>query len=55
MKLDTFVIDAVNPNFLYLPIEKELIEKLLAGKNNYSLKFQNPVEHQFSEIRLNQF
>lgn len=53
--LGTFVSDAFNPNLLYLPIEKELIEKLLAGKANYSLKFQNPVEHQFSEIRLNQF
>jgi hypothetical protein len=53
--LGTFVVDAVNPNLLYLPIEKELIEKLLAGKNNYSLKFQNPKEYQFSEIRLNQF
>ena len=53
--LGTFVVDAINPNFLYLPIEKELIEKLVAGKNNYSLKFQNPVEYQFSEIKLNQF
>jgi hypothetical protein len=53
--LGTFVVDAINPNLLYLPIEKELIEKLLAGKANYSLKVQNPVEHQFSEIRLNQF
>lgn len=53
--LGTFVVDAINPNLLYLPIEKELIEKLLAGKANYSLKFQNPVEYQFSEIRLNQF
>lgn len=53
--LGTFVNDAVNPNYLYLPIEKELVKKLLAGKANYSLKFQNPVEYQFSEIRLNQF
>ncbi|PIY12545.1 MAG: hypothetical protein COZ18_01850 [Flexibacter sp. CG_4_10_14_3_um_filter_32_15] len=53
--LGTFVSDAINPNYLYLPIEKELVEKLLAGKANYSLKFQNPVAYQFSEIRLNQF
>ncbi len=53
--LGTFVIDGVNPNCLYLPIEKELVEKLLLGKNNYSLKFENPVEYQFSEIRLNLF
>ncbi|WP_375561003.1 hypothetical protein ACE193_00185 [Bernardetia sp. OM2101] len=53
--LGTFVSDGVNPNILYLPIEKELIKKLLEGKANYSLKFQNPVEYQFSEIRLNQF
>lgn len=53
--LGTFVVDAVNPNLLYLPIEKELVEKLVAGKNNYSIKFQNPIEYQFSEIRLNQF
>jgi hypothetical protein len=53
--LGTFVVDAVNQNFLYLPIEKELVEKLLLGKNNYSLKFENPVEYQFSEISLNLF
>ncbi len=53
--LGTFVNDAINPNYLYLPIEKELVEKLLAGKASYSLKFQNPVAYQFSEIRLNQF
>ncbi len=53
--LGTFVIDATNPNVLYLPIEKELVEKLIAGKANYSLKFQNPIDYQFSEIRLNQF
>ncbi|WP_338763630.1 hypothetical protein WAF17_20100 [Bernardetia sp. ABR2-2B] len=53
--LGTFVSDVVNPTILYLPIEKELVEKLITGKANYSLKFQNPVEYQFSEIKLNQF
>lgn len=53
--LGTFVADGVNPNISYLPIEKELIQKLLAGKASYSLKFQNPIDYQFSEIRLNQF
>lgn len=53
--LGTFVSDGVNPNISYLPIEKELVKKLFTGKANYSLKFQNPVEYQFSEVRLNQF
>ncbi len=53
--LGTFVVDALNSNFLYLPIEKELAQKILIGKNNYSIKFRNPTEQKFSEIRLNQF
>ena len=51
--LGTFVIDVANPNYLYLPIEKELAEKLIAKQADYSLKFQDPVEYQFSELKLN--
>lgn len=53
--LGVFVSDALHPNYFYLSTEKDLVEKLLTGEANYSLKFQNPVENQFLEVKLNLF
>ncbi|WP_291726775.1 hypothetical protein [Bernardetia sp.] len=53
--LGTFVSDAIHPNYFYLPVEKELVEKLLKGESDYSITFQSTEKYKFSEVKLNNF